>query len=578
MPAEYCQLTTYGHEDIPEIPWDVYPRPQLKRNSFINLNGWWDFTVQSVENDPAVFPERNADKIRVPYPVESKLSGIQKHFPEGTALWYRRDLPSVSLKENERLLLHIDAVDQEADIYINDQFVSHIHTFEGYGGIDITSFLREQNTLTVCVTDDLNRKEFPYGKQTLKRGGMWYTPFSGIWQSVWMEIVPENHIQEIQIEPGLSEAKITVFPAKNSSGDEDGYLLFEGKKIPLVSGSAALAPNDPVCWTPEDPRLYNFTIHYDEDEVESYFALRTLSIQDTENGRRLCLNGKPYFFHGLLDQGYWPDGICTPPDPSCFAEDIRAMIALGFNTLRKHIKREPSQFYYECDRLGMIVFQDMINNGCYSFFRDTLLPTIGIRKLNDSKTEKEPKVREMFNSSMRLMVSHLINYPSICLWTIFNEGWGQFESCKAYEELKELDPSRFIDTASGWFHPEQSDVESLHVYFKQFRMPRSEKPVLLSEFGGYSLKLKDHSFNLKKTYGYRFYKETAAFQTAVEKLYREEILPSVKAGLSGAIYTQVSDVEDETNGLLTYDRAICKVDKKVFSDIAKILAGSHPVI
>ncbi len=566
MPAEYCELTTYGHEDIPEIPWDVYPRPQLKRNSFINLNGWWDFTAQK--------PENNVRRIRVPYPVESKLSGIRKHFPEGTPLWYRRDLPFVSLKEKERLLLHIDAVDQEADIYINDQLISHIHTFEGYEGIDITSFLREQNTLTVCVKDDLRRKEYPYGKQTQKRGGMWYTPFSGIWQSVWMEIVPENYIQEIQIEPGLSDAKITV----NSKGEEDGYLLFEGKKIPLISGSATLAPEDPVCWTPEDPRLYSFTIHYGEDEVESYFALRTLTIQDTANGKRLCLNGKPYFFHGLLDQGYWPDGICTPPDPSCFAVDIKAMKELGFNTLRKHIKREPAQFYYECDRLGMIVFQDMINNGTYSFFKDTLLPTIGIRKLNDSKMEKETKVRESFYFSMGLMVSHLRNYPSICLWTIFNEGWGQFESSKAYEKLKALDPSRFIDTASGWFHPEQSDVESLHVYFKRFRMPKSEKPVLLSEFGGYSLKLKDHSFNLKKTYGYRFYKETAAFQTAVEKLYREEILPSAKTGLSAAIYTQVSDVEDETNGLLTYDRAICKVDKKMFSDISKILVGSHHVI
>ena len=566
MPAEYCELTTYGHEDIPEIPWDVYPRPQLKRNSFINLNGWWDFAAQK--------PENNVSRVRVPYPVESKLSGIRKHFPEGTPLWYRRDLPSVSLKEKERLLLHVDAVDQEADIYINDQLISHIHTFEGYEGIDITSFLREQNTLTICVKDDLRRKEYPYGKQTLKRGGMWYTPFSGIWQSVWMEIVPENYIQEIQIEPGLLDARITV----TSKGEENGYLLFEGKQIPLVSGSATLAPDDPVCWTPEDPILYSFTIHYGEDEVESYFALRTLTIQDTANGKRLCLNGKPYFFHGLLDQGYWPDGICTPPDPSCFAEDIKAMKELGFNTLRKHIKREPAQFYYECDRLGMIVFQDMINNGTYSFFKDTLLPTIGIRTLNDRKMEKETKVRESFYSSMGLMVSHLRNYPSICLWTIFNEGWGQFESSKAYEKLKALDPSRFIDTASGWFHPKQSDVESLHVYFKRFRMPKSEKPVLLSEFGGYSLKLKDHSFNLKKTYGYRFYKETAAFQAAVEKLYREEILPSVKTGLSVAIYTQVSDVEDETNGLLTYDRAICKVDKKVFSDTSKILVGSHPVI
>ena len=565
MNKHFCELSTYGHENIPKIPWDVYPRPQFKRESFINLNGFWDFTAHDAE----MF----TSQIRVPYPVESKLSGIQKHFPEGTPLWYSRELPQISFAENECVILHIDAVDQEADVYINDQFVSHIKTFEGYAGIDITAFLKEENTISICVTDDLKRKEFPYGKQTLKRGGMWYTPFSGIWQSVWIEVVPENYIQKIQIELSLSAAKITVQTSENTN-DEEGYLLFEGEQVPLISGSATLSPKDPVCWTPDDPKLFEFTIRCGKDEVQSYFALRTLSIQDTENGPRLCLNGKPYFFHGLLDQGYWPDGLCTPPDPSCFEEDILAMKELGFNTLRKHIKIEPAQFYYDCDRLGMIVFQDMINNGTYSFFKDTLLPTIGIKKLNDSKMEPNEKVREMFLNSMELVVSHLRNYPSICLWTIFNEGWGQFESSKAYDKLKELDPSRFIDTASGWFHPKKSDVESLHVYFKKFKMPKTDKPILLSEFGGYSLKLKDHSFNQGKNYGYRFYKDNAAFMLALKKLYLKEILPAVKAGLSGAIYTQVSDVEDETNGLLTYDRAVCKAVKESMRVLAQKLLDS----
>ena len=561
MQPEFNELTTYGHETISETPWDIYPRPQFQRKSFVNLNGWWDFSVSAPTESN--LPSRFSDKILVPFPVESKLSGIRQHFPEGSFLWYSKVLPKLALKKNERAILHIDAVDQEADVRINDALVTHIKTFEGYDGIDITSFLKEENTLFVCVTDDLNKKEFPYGKQTLTRGGMWYTPFSGIWQSVWIEIVPENFVRSIQIQTSLTAAEISI------DGPENCRIVFEGKTIPVLKGKAILVPESPICWTPEDPHLYKFTVLCGEDEVRSYFALRTLSVKETPKGKQLCLNDKPFFFHGLLDQGYWPDGICTPPEPSCFEEDILAMKALGFNTLRKHIKREPAQFYYDCDRLGMIVFQDMINNGTYSFFKDTLLPTIGIKKINDSNMERDSKVRDRFYSSMELMVKHLRNHPSICLWTIFNEGWGQFESSKAHDRLKALDPTRLIDTASGWFYPEKSDVLSLHVYFKKFRMKLSEKPVLLSEFGGYSYKIKDHSFNLGKTYGYRFFKEQDAFMNALEKLYLDELIPAVKAGLSGAIYTQVSDVEDETNGLLTYDRAVCKADESRMLEIAK---------
>lgn len=569
MSAEFRKLRTYGHEHPADIPWDVHPRPQMKRSSFICLNGWWDFRA-----------DEESGKVLVPYPVESSLSGIGKHFPEGTLLWYTRKLPPVSFNETEKVLLHVDAVDQEADLFINNVPVTHFHTLKGYDGIDITSFLKNSRkssgpesdaasannsdgaVLSICVKDDLRKKEFPYGKQRLKRGGMWYTPFSGIWQTVWLEVVPAEHITALSIEPSLTEAVIRV------SGVSEGLVIFEGKEIPLSDGTALLKPEKPVCWTPDDPKLYDFTVCCKEDVVRSYFALRTISVKEENGIPRLCLNGKPFFFHGLLDQGYWPDGLCTPPDPSCYADDIKAMKELGFNTLRKHIKVEPAQFYYECDRLGMVVFQDMVNNGTYSFFKDTLLPTIGFKKMNDRRFEKSDWVRELFLSSMDLIVDRLRNHPSICLWTIFNEGWGQFDSSNAYEKLKERDPSRLIDTASGWFLPKKSDVESLHVYFKKFKLKASEKPVLLSEFGGYSFKMTEHSFNPGRTYGYRFYKDNAAFMSAFLKLYRNEIIPAAKQGLSGAIYTQVSDVEDETNGLLTYDRAVCKADKSSLRAIA----------
>ena len=551
MKPETVQLTTYGHEN-PPVPYggSVHPRPQFRRDRFMNLNGVWDFEAGSYKGT-----------VKVPYPVEASLSGVGRHFPEGTPLKYSRQLPEIQYGADDVVLLHIDAVDQEADIYVNDVKAAHIHTFQGRAGIDITQFLSGENTLTITAFDDLNSKDFPYGKQTLKRGGMWYTPFSGIWQSVWIEVVPAEHISSLKIDTDLTAAEIEI------DGPPCGTVVFEGREIPYSNGHVTLAPLEIICWTPDSPKLYEFTVRAGRDEVHSYFALRTISVQ----GKSICLNGRPFFFHGLLDQGYWPEGICTPPDPECFAEDIKAMKRLGFNTLRKHIKVEHEQFYYECDRLGMIVFQDMVNNGEYSFFRDTALPTIGIKKLNDNHLNKDAENRRMFLESMRNTVEMLYNHPSICGWTIFNEGWGQFNADKTYELLKELDNKRIIDTASGWFRPDRSDVLSEHVYFKKFSMPASEKPVLLSEFGGYSYKAEGHCFNLSKTYGYRFFKDQGQFMDALEKLYTDEIIPAAQAGLAGAIYTQVSDVEDETNGLLTYDRALCKADEARMQIIAEKL-------
>jgi beta-galactosidase/beta-glucuronidase len=277
---------------------------------------------------------------------------------------------------------------------------------------------------------------------------------------------------------------------------------------------------------------------------------------------RILLNEKPYFFHGLLDQGYFSDGIYTPASPKAYEFDILSMKKLGFNMLRKHIKIEPAQFYYDCDRLGMVVFQDMVNNGGYSFLRDTALPTVGMKRLNDKMLHRDPKTRAAFEDGMEKTVHQLFNHPCICYWTIFNEGWGQFDSAKMYERMKKLDTSRIIDTASGWFAGAPSDVESLHVYFKPFRFKESKKPVVLSEFGGYSYKPEGHVFNPFKTYGYRFFERRSDFEDALIRLYEQEIIPAVGKGLCATVYTQVSDVEDETNGLLSYDRKVLKVSEE----------------
>ena len=554
-------LTTTQGENLQGTPWQVYPRPQMKRETWENLNGTWEFTVSTEEAIPACYDRT----ILVPFAPESQLSGIGAHFPEGSFLFYRRTFVADPTKTG-RFLLHFGAVSQRAEIYVNQTLVgAHRGSYEAFS-FDITHLLREENELVVRVTSNLDDPTMPYGKNVKKPGGMWYTPVTGLWQTVWAERVPECYIEALDIQVTLEAATITVIPAL------DGEVTVEGKTYPLVEGKAVITPENPHLWTPEDPYLYSVTITAGEDRLESYFALRTLEIKKAKDLPRLCLNGKPCFFHGLLDQGYWPDGLLTPATPECYAEDILSMKALGFNTLRKHIKVEPEQFYYDCDRLGMVVFQDMVNNGDYSFLRDTVSPTFFRQKKDDRKMHRDPKTRQAFLKGMEATVRQLKNHPSICYWTIFNEGWGQFDGTAAYNKLKALDSSRFIDSASGWFRGCQSDVESLHIYFGcWFRMKEFPKPIVLSEFGGFAHSVPGHIYNPDKTYGYGTCKTPEELDKKLLALYEKHVIPQVKNGLCAAIYTQVSDVEDEINGLVTYDRKVVKAQKETMLWISKAL-------
>ena len=542
-----------------ETPWAVYPRPQMRRDSFLNLNGDWEYAVTPDVDFPAEYPQ----KIRVPFCPECQLSGIGEHPKDGHFIWYRRTFALPEGFNKGRVLLHIGAADQTLLCLLNGKIIG-AHT-GGYEAItfDITDALSAENELILRCVDDLRNQIHPYGKQTLKRGGMWYTPVSGIWQSVWLESVPENYIQKLHIENQGFGVQISIEPKL------EGKVIVPGVgEFDLADGAANITPENPHLWSPEDPYLYDFYVATAEDHIESYFAVRTLDIQTIDGYPRLCLNGKPYFFHGLLDQGYWPDGLFTPAAPECYAEDILAMKKLGFNTLRKHIKVEPEEFYYQCDKLGMVVFQDMVNNGDYNFLRDTALPTIGLQKLNDRNLHRNKLTRHAFLQGMEATVKQLKNHPCICYWTIFNEGWGQFDSDNVCEQFRKLDSSRFIDATSGWFRRSNTDVDSRHVYFKPVKLTAADKPLVLSEFGGYSYKPEGHVFNTEQTYGYGKFADQAAFAEAVEKLYLEQILPAFHRGLSAAIYTQVSDVEDETNGLLSYDRKVCKLDAERMQKIA----------
>ena len=536
-------------------PWDIYPRPQMRRESYLNLNGTWELTVEG---------EQEAFSIQVPFCPESALSGIGRHFPEGCCLFYRRKFCLPEKFNIGRVLLHIGAADQIAKVSLNGKPIGRHEGGYTAFTFDITEALEEENLLEVCCIDDLRDLSMPYGKQTMRRGGMWYTPVSGIWQSVWLESVPVHYIENLRIENRDYGVHISIRPALEGTVQVQGLGEF-----PLQDGKAVITPENPHLWSPEDPYLYKFRVITKEDTLDSYFAIRQIESKVVGGIPRLCLNGKPYFFHGLLDQGYWPDGIYTPASPQCYAQDILAMKKLGFNTLRKHIKVEPEEFYYQCDKLGMVVFQDMVNNSDYSFLRDTALATLRIQNFRDQHIHKDPKSRERFLQTMTQIVSQLENHPCILYWTIFNEGWGQFDSDNVYGKLRTLDNTRIIDSTSGWFRCNNSDVNSLHIYFGPWNQIRpGKKPVMLSEFGGYTYPVKGHLFNPNHAFGYKACKSREDFQSQILALYRNKVLPAIKKGLCGSICTQLSDVEDEINGFLTYDRMVCKADEEAMVHLA----------
>ncbi len=549
-----------------EVPFAEYPRPQLVRDSYLCLNGQWKLKIRRDKRAVA------DSTVTVPFPPESAASGCDKPIRLGDELTYTRTFSLPEGFKKDRVLLHFGAVDQQASVFVNDIAVGP----QGGGYLpflfDITDALCEgENELRVVVTDPLDL-DLPHGKQRKKRGGMWYTPISGIWQTVWLESVPREYIRSLRITPTLDSVTVEVF-----GGTKKKCLTLDGKAYPFEGDRITLTIDNPVHWSPETPHLYDFMLQAGEDTVASYFALRTLSVGEVNGTPRLLLNGKPYFFNGLLDQGYFADGIYLPSSEEGYRFDVRLTKALGFNTLRKHIKIEPEVFYHECDKQGVIVFQDMVNNGRYSFLLDTALPTIGFRHCLPRRRSKLQ--RAVFEGYARATVAHLYNHPCVCYYTIFNEGWGQFDADRVYRELKAFDGTRIWDATSGWFFGKESDVQSEHVYFKPVRLKAGDKPLVLSEFGGYSCKIAGHAFNLDKTYGYRHFDTPEDLTAALAALYRDEIIPAVRNGLCGAILTQLSDVEDEVNGFVTYDRQVVKVDEATMRAVnAEVMAAFEKTI
>ena len=556
-----------------------YPRPQMRRDSYLNLNGRWEYAITDSDEPPRCWD----GTILVPFSPESALSGVGRTLRPGQTLWYRREVnvPQGFIPRDGRLLLHFGAVDQEAAVYLNGVLLGrHMGGYNAFT-LDATDALGPTNTLVVRVHDDTDAGFHSRGKQKTRRGGIWYTPQSGIWQTVWMEAVPRRYIEGLHIVPlfDRSAVEVTVRCAQPLQCE----ATVDGRTVPFTSGEPARIPMpDFRAWSPEDPYLYDLSVTLGEDRVESYFGMRKVEVRTDRGGvKRLFLNGEPYFHSGLLDQGYWPDGLYTAPSDEALIFDIQTAKSMGFNMLRKHIKVEPMRWYYHCDRLGMLVWQDMPSGGGKYRFSTISLPLVtGVHRRDNryrafARTSSQGRAEYM--DELEEMVLQLFNAPSVALWVPFNEGWGQFDSTFVMERLRLLDPTRPVDPASGWHDQGAGDLRSLHVYFKPFRFRRDRRgrALALSEFGGYNLRVDGHCFN-QKDYGYRRLPDAAALWRDFAWLYEREVLPAVPRGLCAAVYTQLSDVEDELNGLMTYDRRVVKLDADDVRELNERLKEASP--
>ena len=529
--------------------------------------------------------------ILVPFSPEAVLSGVNRQLKPEEYLWYKRRLPDeVKPEKGSRWILHFGAVDQCAVVYINGKKQGkHVGGYLPFS-YDITEALKEEkNLLTVKVRDYSETCYYSRGKQKLKNGGMFYTAQSGIWQTVWIEKVPECYIGHLKITPLYDQSSIMIqMEEEHGIKDIDYEVTITARKMWPVKASGKTGKPCVIMiphmrsWSPEDPFLYDLHVRMGEDSVESYFAMRKVEVKNDKEGiPRIFLNNEPYFEKGVLDQGYWPDGLYTPPCDEAMIYDIQKMKDLGFNMIRKHIKIEPQRWYYHCDRLGMLVWQDMVNGGGkYDPLTVTAPLFTGINIKDDRYARfarQSEEGRKQFRRELDDMINHLFNCVSIVLWVPFNEGWGQFDAAETADHIRTMDPGRLIDHASGWHDQGAGDVYSRHVYFRPYRFKADDKgrAAALTECGGYSLRIEGHS-EKSGEFGYKKLKNADELMAAYRKLYEQELIPSIEKGLSAIVYTQLSDVEGETNGLLTYDREVIKLSVEEIARINRRVTLEKP--
>ncbi|MHA6523531.1 DUF2804 family protein [Tessaracoccus sp. G1721] len=575
-------ITPWGEALDPDHVLPEYPRPQLVRDSYLNLNGRWEYAFTPVPPGPAeapAVPSRWDGDIVVPFSPEAPLSGVGRVLQPDEHLWYRRDLTLPDGFTRDRVLLHFGAVDQDCDVLIDGVRVG------GHRGgylpftVDVTDALADggPHELAVRVRDVTDTSWRAKGKQTLGGSeGIWYSPQSGIWQSVWVESVPARWVERLVLTPDLATGglEVTVVDGSGLPGTAEVTVKAEGRELARAEVRTGTPTrihlgDDVRRWSPEDPFLHDVEVRLGDDVVTSYIGMRSYSMgPDAEGRTRLLLNGEPYLHAGLLDQGYWPDGLYTAPSDEALIHDIQTAKDLGFTMLRKHIKIEPLRWYHHCDRLGMIVWQDMVNGGRpYSkvvIHAPVKVPQFWLSdRWHAALRRADAEGREEFLAELDATVELLRSVPSVAVWVPFNEGWGQFDSVAATERIRALDPTRLVDHASGWYDQGGGDLASRHVYFRRFALSRrdAEEPraAVLSEFGGYSLRVPGHTWT-DAEFGYKSFSDRTAFERAFLRLQHAEVGPAVDDGLAAFVYTQLADVEQETNGLMTYDRRVLKVD------------------
>ncbi|AQP47880.1 hypothetical protein BW730_10635 [Tessaracoccus aquimaris] len=563
-------LTRWGESLDPNRPLPEYPRPQLVRDSYLNLNGPWDYAFTPLD---AGRPQVWDGEIVVPFSPEAPLSGVGRTLDAASALWYRRSIDLPEGFARSRVLLHFGAVDQDCEVFLGDVSVgSHRGGYLPFA-LDITDALAAgHEELVVRVGDDTDATWRSRGKQSTRPGGIWYTPQSGIWQSVWIESVPEVFVRDVVLTPLLEEGAVEVTVVADE-GTARVRILGDARRVDEADVRVNVATRIPLGrsarrWSPEDPFLHQVLVRLGDDEVESYFGLRSVGVgPDAEGHPRLLLNGAPYLHAGLLDQGYWPDGLYTPPSDEAMVYDIELAKELGFTVLRKHIKIEPLRWYHHCDRLGILVWQDMVNGGRRYNPLVIQAPVVAPLNLDDRRHRlfgrQDEEGRDEFLEELDATVALLRSSPSVALWVPFNEAWGQFDSLAVTDRLRGLDPTRPIDHASGWHDQGGGDLASRHVYFRRYRLSDADasdaRAAALTEYGGYSHRVEGHTWG-DDEFGYRRFADRGEFERAFLRLQHDQIGPAIDGGLSAYIYTQLSDVEGETNGLVTYDRAFVKVD------------------
>jgi len=570
QPAPFIMETPWSESVPVDDPWPEYPRPGMVRSEWVSLNGLWEFTLTGIRD---TIPLAFEHLIRVPFPVESALSGVAEVVTDTTLMWYRKSFTVPDNWKGQQILLHFEASDWETWVYVNGQPAgTHRGGYDPFT-LDITSYLeagREQE-LVVKVHDPTDRGNQPRGKQVLEPGGIFYTPSSGIWQTVWLEPVPEDHIDGFFVTPDIDRDQINVEIASTAGEQEATYLVqvfAEGKPVSEVSSEAEtmIVPvPDARYWYPSDPFLYDLKITLLKngnaaDSVMGYFGMRKVSLgKDRDGYTRVMLNDTFLFQFGLLDQGFWPDGLYTPPSEEAMKYDLEMTQKMGFNMLRKHVKVEPRRFYTWCDRMGMLVWQDMPSCSGY----------IGAR---DPDRVVSDEYDRQFRYELGEMIRTLYNHPSIVMWVPFNEGWGQYDTPGIVDFIRSVDPTRLVNAASGWADRGVGDVHDIH-HYPDPRMPDPEeqRAIVLGEYGGLGFPVEGHTWE-QENWGYTNMKDREDLTVQFEE-YAAQVYAFAEKGLSAAVYTQTTDVETETNGLITYDRAQAKIDPLY---VTKAVSGIFP--